>query len=335
MRELIRFDWQAFDFADGAKVAIGLVVMLLLAHLTGEPFLATGLAALFAWMANVPGPLKNRLGGMLAFAVGAILITLVSGWIGLALWPNVIAIAVIAVLGTLALALGTRAFMVGFSLICWAIYGPFLIATTSVGNCLLAILAGTGILALLNAVGEKIGSKSTETAAGEPSAPAENATAKPGISYVTAYAITVALVLAVTTYYGWVELKTDPTLMAGGAFFVIGFDANKTWVAGLGRLIGLAAGASLGLLIAQLLGQGLLLEAIMIAACGLSFAARAVHPAAWMFWFMMFVAIGWHGLEPEALDLTVKERLYGETAGVTAAMLAIMFLQWWQSRRSR
>jgi len=48
---------------------------------------------------------------------------------------------------------------------------------------------------------------------------------------------------------------------------------------------------------------------------------------------MVFVAIGWQGLDPEAFDLTVAERLYGETAGVVAAMVAIMFLQWWQKRR--
>ena len=50
---------------------------------------------------------------------------------------------------------------------------------------------------------------------------------------------------------------------------------------------------------------------------------------------MVFVAIGWQGLDPEAFDLTVAERLYGETDGVIVAMLAIMFLQWWQNRRNQ
>jgi hypothetical protein len=49
---------------------------------------------------------------------------------------------------------------------------------------------------------------------------------------------------------------------------------------------------------------------------------------------MVFVAIVWQGLDPEGLDLTVTERLYGESAGVMVAMLAIMFLQWWQNRRN-
>ena len=39
-------------------------------------------------------------------------------------------------------------------------------------------------------------------------------------------------VLGLTTYYGWRELSVDPSLMTGGAFFVLGFDVYKTWVAG-------------------------------------------------------------------------------------------------------
>jgi hypothetical protein len=54
-----------------------------------------------------------------------------------------------------------------------------------------------------------------------------------------------------------------------------------------------------------------------------------------MFFFMIFVAIGWQGLEREAFELTLRERFYGEIAGVVTAMLAIVFLQWWQNRRLR
>ena len=92
-------------------------------------------------------------------------------------------------------------------------------------------------------------------------------------------------------------------------------------------MLGLIAGSLTGLFLASVLGYGIGLDALMVIACGLSFAAIAVHPGAWMYFFMVFVAIGWQGLDPEAFDLTVAERLYGETAGVMVAMLAIMFLQ--------
>jgi uncharacterized membrane protein YccC len=207
-----------------------------------------------------------------------------------------------------------------------------MVATTSVENCLLAILVGTGVVIILNVIGENFSKNdqmAESTDAGEVGSPSSG----PDMGYIVAYATSVALVLALTTYYGWVELQTDPTMMAGGAFFVIGFDARKTWIAGVARLLGLIAGGLTGFFLASVLGSGIILDALMVIACGLSFAAMAVHPGAYMCFFMGFVAMGWQGLDPEALDLTVAEKLYGETAGVVVAMAAIMFLQWWQKRR--
>ncbi len=75
MKELIQFNWKAFDPVSGAKFAIGVVVLMAFQNLTGETWMITGLVALFAWMANVPGPLKDRIGGMVGFALGAIFCT--------------------------------------------------------------------------------------------------------------------------------------------------------------------------------------------------------------------------------------------------------------------
>lgn len=83
-------------------------------------------------------------------------------------------------------------------------------------------------------------------------------------------------------------------------------------------------------MIAQIIDSGIFLYVILIAACGLSFAAIEVHPGVWMFFFMICVTIGWHGLEPDALELALKERFYGEAVGVLAAMLAILILRRFQ-----
>lgn len=239
-----------------------------------------------------------------------------------------IAIVVVALVCTLGLAWGMRSFMVGWSLICWAIYEPFLTAAGSVENTLVAILAGTGIVILLNVSGNWIwrekdpGGKSVDEP--EPSSPAIP------FDQVAAYAITVALILGFTTYYGWIELKTDPTLMVGGAFFILGFDPQKTLLAGIARVLALIAGVAVGLALWELLGPGLVSNIVMIVACGLSFAAFAVHPGGWMFFFMIFIAMGWPKLETAAYELTIAERFYGEIAGIITAMIGIAFLAWWQ-----
>lgn len=331
MRDLLRFNWRSFEIKTGVKISLGLLVMLILTELTGESWLTTALVALFAWLANYPGQLKDRIQGMTAFGFGAAALTVVHGLIEVAVWPNVLLVMITGFFGTLALIWGMRAFMVGYALICWAIYGPLMVATTSVSNCLLAIVVGTGVLVILNTLGEKFfNPNKPEQTKGEAKTnePLEN---RPDLVYIIGYATTVALVLGLTTYFGWVELKTDPSLMAGGAFFVIGFDRQKTWAAGIGRVIGLFGGSLLGLFLAHLLEAGTALNLVMIVACGLSFAAARVHPGGWMFFFMVFVAIGWHGMEPDTSSLTIRERFYGELWGIAAAMVAIVFLQWWQT----
>jgi len=301
--------------------------------MTNQPWLTSGLAAMFAWLTNVPGSLKAKIGGMLAFATGAIVITIISAKIGTSLWPYTIAVALVGFLGTLVFLQGMRTFMVGFTLICWTIYSPGLVAATSLGNCVLAIVLGTTILIALIISNEKAMIKPDAGEDPNTQATESGEGTVPDRAFVFAYATTVALVLAITTYYGTVELRTDPTLMVGAAIFVIGFDARKTWIAGLARLIGLTLGTLLGLLLAELVGAGPLLQILMIAACCMSFAAGGIHPGAWMFFFMVFVAMGWHGLDAETFNLTIREKFYGETMGVVTAMIGVVFLQWWQRTR--
>lgn len=88
MGSLIRLDWSQFNLLAGVKVSTALVIMLLLTHVTGESWLATTMAAMCAWLANLPGPLLHRVGGMVAFGMGAIVFTLLSGLIGLEVWPD-------------------------------------------------------------------------------------------------------------------------------------------------------------------------------------------------------------------------------------------------------
>ena len=330
MSELFRFDWQAFDAMSGLKVTIAALLIFGLMAVTGETWIATGLVLLFAWLTNVPGNLKDRLSGMLAFAIGAIAITYLSGLIGLSLWPNTIAITVIGFLATLALAWDTRAYMVGYALICWAIYGPFLIVSTSVTNCVLAILVGTGAIMVTTVIGSFF-EKDDSTDAPENND--EASSTAPDYAAAMPYATTVALVLGLTTYLGWITLKTDPTMAVGAAFFIIGFDAKKTWIAGIARVIGIVAGVLLGYAASQYLEPGLVTDAVAVGALFLCFAAMGVNPGLFMFFFMFIIASGWSALDPETLNLTFWERISGEGVGVIIAMLAIGYMHWRQTRQ--
>lgn len=326
MKDLLKFNWEAFDYKSGLKVAIGGIVVFGLSITTRESWIATGLVLLFAWLSNIPGTLKDRITGMSAFAIGAIVFTLLSGQIELSLWSNVLGIALTGFLGSLLLIKGMRAFMVGYVIICWAIYSPFLISSTSVSNCILAILVGTGVLIFLSVIASffekpKIPVETTESSTG-----------KTESNFIFAYSITIALVLGVGTYIGWSTLKTDPTLVTGAAFFVMGFDAKKTKINGIARVIGILAGMILGWLLSKNLEPGLVFYSILLLALFLSFATEPVHPGFLMFFFMVLISMGWQGLDNSKIDLNFYERLLGEGTGVLIAIVAIGFLQWLQSR---
>ena len=327
MGELFRMNWAAFDPISGIKAGVAAVIVFGLMAVTGESWIATGLVILFAWLTNVPGSLKSRLSGHVAFAVGAIALTYLSGWMGLELWPNTIAIVIIAFLGTLLLALGTRAYMVGYVLICWAIYGPFLVASSSVTNCVLAILVGTGAIIVTPVLGSFFEKADPPTQESPPT--------EPDFAAAVPYSATVAIALGFTTWLGWVTLETDPTMIVGGAFFIIGFDAIKTWVAGIARVIGILIGIALGLAVSPTLPPGLLTDAVVIGTLFLCFAAGGINPAFFMLFFMFLISLGWSALEPALLELTFQERVFGEGSGVFVGMVAIAMLQWLQSREAR
>ena len=148
------------------------------------------------------------------------------------------------------------------------------------------------------------------------------------------YAATVALVLGITTYLGWNLLSTDTLMIVGSAFFVIGFDEHKTWVTGIARALGVAAGMLLGLALAPLVTPGIMTTVVVLGAFFLCFAAEGIHPSAFMFFFTFIVTLGWASLDPAALALNINERLLGEGTGIVIALLAISLLQRIQARQS-
>jgi len=325
MKDLIKFNWQAFNFVSGTKFATGVVVLLVTQNLTGESWMTTGLIALFAWLANIPGPLKDRIGGMVGFALGAIICTLLVSLVGTELVPGIIALSVVGLLGTAAALWGARAGMVGWAVVMYMIYAPSFVAGIGLEHSLLAILIGVGVLFLLNVVDYVINPDTDSELKSAGDAGADS-------GYIAAYSLIIAIAFAVGTWMGQ-SMKTDPTMIAATAFFVIGFDARKTFIGGIARLIGIALGLFLGTALLMQIGPGLFLSIILVLVCFLCFAASGVHPSLLMFFLTLFTAAGWQGMQPDVLDLTIKEKMLGETIGVVIAFISLALLQMWDKRR--
>ena len=215
--------------------------------------------------------------------------------------------------------------MVGWAIIIYMIYAPSFVAGIGLEDSIFAIVIGVGVLFVLNVVGNVIkpdGGDEPDNA-GEVGADSD---------YIAAYALIIAVVLGVATWLGQ-SIKTDPLMVTAAAFFVIGFDPRKTWVGGITRLIGIFLGILLGTLLVMLIGPGLLLQVVLVAACFLCFSTAPVHPSLLMFFLTIYFAGGWQGLQTEALELTINEKIIGESVGVVLAFIAIGLLQYWESVR--
>jgi hypothetical protein len=326
MKELIQFNWKAFGPLNGLKFSVGVVVLMVAQNLTGESWMITGLVALFAWMANIPGPLKARIGGMVGFALGAMFCALLASMIGSQQLIGIIALSVIGLLGTAATLWGSRAGMVGWAIVIYMIYAPSFVAGIGLENSILAILLGVGVLFFLNVLGTVMNPDSGEEAEGAGEVDRDS-------GYIAAYALIAAVVLALGSWIGQ-TIKTDPLMVTAGAFFVIGFDLHKTWVGGVARLIGISLGILLAALIVLQIGPGMPLQIFLVVISFLVFATAPIHPSFLMLFLTVFLASGWQSLQTEALELTINEKFVGEFAGVVTALAAIFLLKFWDKHRS-
>ncbi len=326
-KSICEFNWGAFDASTGLKVALGLLGVTLLTGITGQPWLATGLVMLFAWMTDVSGKLSERLLGIGLFAVGSLVVTLVSELIQDDPLGNALFLGAVGFLASYAIKHGIRPYLVGYSVICWAIYGPAMVLATGLANTLLAVVVGSASVAVLLALFSQ-----RETAPVEEENGA-NALELPD-GYPLVYAITVGITLTLATYLGWAYLGTDPTLIVGAAFFVIGPDPRASWAAGVTRIVGVIAGGYFGYWCAITLGPGVPLDIIVLGACFMSFAAASVHSGALMFFLLVMIGAGWGEITSDDLNIFAIERFGGETLGSVLAMIAVLSLQFWQGRQS-
>ncbi len=325
MSELFRINWAGFDAPTGLKVAIGLLVVLLLAALTNQPWMATGLVMLFGWITDLPGALKQRVVGITAFGLGALVLTFLFGVFGTGLRAVTLLTFFAGLLGSLLLAKGMRPYLIGYVVICWAIYGPAMIDGTSLSNVLIAIVVGTCVLVALIWAGERVFPSDRSQEPAEEKLPFT-------LQYVCIFSVTIAVVLGATTFAGYRHLAINPTVIAGAAFFVIGFDAHQSWIAGFGRLVGVVVGGFIGFYLASSIGAGLLLDSLTIAMAFLTFATMSMHSGALMFFLVMMGAVGWVQLEPELQNVIAAETFLGEALGIVVAMVTVVFLQWAQQQ---
>jgi hypothetical protein len=81
-----QFDWSAFNTVAGLKYTVAILITVLLTAFTDFSFINIMITAFLAWLTEVPGTTKYRVGGMAVFAViGAAMI-----WLATAVRPRLL-----------------------------------------------------------------------------------------------------------------------------------------------------------------------------------------------------------------------------------------------------
>ena len=326
---IFRFNWQAFDVAAGTKYVIGVVTIYILGGWLNFPWFTAGICALLAWLTDVPGQRIDRVLGIVAFGVAASLLTLLYHALGGDVVLQTIAVFGVTFAGTMLMLRGVRAYMVGWSSIYWFLLVPlFSDLQAGPSQTILSLIVGTAVVVTLTLLGGLFG-KSVEES------PAADAPQDTGVDlgFVTGFSMTLAIAMAVGLWIGGLFFETDPTLVANAAFMVIGMSSRQTWIAGIER----AAGAILGIIVGFYLFQFATDEYVLFAlGVGLSFLCMAlmnVNPAAFIFFFLIYISHSWVSQGLERASLIANERILAELIGVVLAGLAVSCLVWWARKR--
>lgn len=327
---LFHFNWAAFDAGNALKYAIGVIIVWGLSEGLGFPWFIGGVAALLTWLTDVPGPRRDRVLGMVALALLCIPLSLISELLGTNLWPNVIAMFIVAFVFTTLMGYGSRPYMVGWSTILWFIYVPLFNQSEELPQVIASLLVGAGVVIGLTLLGALI----QRWRGGDQVATAQtsDAQALPGRRFVLGYSLAVAVTMALAVLIGWLTLISDPSLVANGAFFIIGPASRQTWIKGIERIIATVLGVIVGFWIFQGIESTAALVLLVAVASYFCLGMMNVNYGAFVFFFVIYMSLGWGLLPAAEAYFRAGERIQAELIAVVLGGVAIAVLQWWAKR---
>ena len=319
------FYWQNFSLSYGVKFIIGVIILLIVSKFVEFPWFVVGISSLLAWIIDIMGTGRNRVGVILAYVVIGSVLTWFSNMLGEEYWPWLTFLFVVSFVGTLLLRYGSHLFMLGWSTIYWFLLMPTLYTLGSHQELMLSHLLGSGVvfgLVIIHALWSSRRKKDSQDV--EEEQIEQLVPWKVTIPYALVVSLTVVACLLIGDHL----LTSDKTMIANSTFMIIGFSMVNTWKAGLERmiaaLIAIVGGFYLGVLI-QSESFSLIFFLIMsffVAAC------LKVNNGAVVFCFIIPMAYGWGIMEYETGNAIANERIMAEFAGIAMAGVAITLLDY-------
>ena len=327
--KLFQFDWSAFNIVAGIKFALAILVMVLLTTFTEFNFLIILIAAFLAWLTDVPGTTRNRAIGMVIFGAAGV----ATLWLTAVVFSNVlwftIAMFVVAFLFTLPMALSQRGYMVGWVTILWFFSIAPMTGSGDVTSIMWDLLIGVGIVVLITLLWPAgIGPYG--------SAQAPDSADAGGVEdnvFVLVYALTVAVVMAITVFIGLNLFTVGAVWVANGAFFVLGPSTKQSWAHGIERAVVVVLGVFVGLLLIQLIDSTLILTLVVLFFATMALSALNAGYAVSIGSYTAGMTMIWAVQGLDVGRLNSSERILAEGLAIGLAIGATAFLQWWSQHR--
>lgn len=327
-----QFNWGAFNWIAGIKFAILAFVAVALTVFTDLDMVVVLIGAFFAWLTDIPGTTRNRVGGMIIFGlVGALVIWLAS-LPSVAFWFSVAMFAV-AFVFSLPMTISTRGYMIGWVTILLFIQIAPMTGSKDLPLIIADLFIGIGLVIVLTLLDPK-GMGPWGSSGDNP--PAESGGNNDYI-FVLVYSLTFAMALGIAAFIGVNLLTVGAFWVANSAFFVMGPSTKQSLKPAIQRAIVVVLGMTVGHLVVAIIGgPTLLLWVIWVVFLFFTMATLNVSMPLAIGLYTALMMMDWVllGFDVQELNFQSTERLIAEAIGIGLAFGAVIFLDWWGKHRS-
>jgi len=307
--------------------AIILVIVFGLSKQLGQVGLVAGFAALLTYIAESPGSLRQRAGGMLAFAIFCFIQILLVALVGNSGLPLLILLFAVSFVCSWMMGYGIHIAKVAFLCNIWILILPGMGVTNDLAASLFGFVAGS-MLVIVASIIPPLLRRIDQNTIGQD----DDLVYEPrgyNISTLVVYSLVRAGAITIGGYIGQQYLEINQFWIAMTVVLIMPPIMDTTLVRGIYRAVGTVLGVIVGFLLVWLFADNpiILLIVEMIALFLYVYTGKGYVYAVLVFFSSVFIIIqlGFKGLE--MANFGGNERIIATVAGIVIAFVTIFILQ--------
>ncbi len=339
-------NWKGFNPKYGIEIVFILILAAIFAQIAGLDGVLIVISAAFIMAVDrKTAQWQTRLTNFIGFTVILMVVITIAWLAGDEMWPVVIALSAVTLMGSLSSGYGPERAMEGqlaatFLLVIFPSAPSIKLLSAVIDVALGGLLVlGVGLLfAAVRRFNQKKTSVNQLNSFNKQESPVEQAKSAadpeiirkaPNISRnppVIIYSVSKTLAVGLSTLVGWIVVGGHPFWATLAPMVIIRPDAIETANRGFKRIIGTLLGAVFGFILFTFIGNPTILYLVLIAVVFLWFSSINVDYAIFVFFMTAFIVLS-VALEGGLAETLVTERIIGTILGVLIAF-AVVFIQY-------